>query len=98
MKLIHGPKIKVQNNSREAANQYGLLRNRLRSPYLCQEDDEGNVLIADWAHDRLFLFTADCKWHDVTPNGGLKRPIGALSLNRRLYVISLLNKSITMFE
>ena len=97
VKSIHGPDIEIQNNSREAANGDGSVKSRLLNPYLCQEDNEGNVLIC-YNTDRLMLFTAECKWHDATPVGGLKWPEGAVWLNGRLYVSSSWDKSITMFE
>ena len=98
MKSIYGPDIEIPHNASEAANRDGSVRSRLLGPLLCQEDDEGNVLIADGLNRRLLLFTAECKWHDVTPVGGLKWPEGAVWLNGRLYVSSSSDKSITMFE
>ena len=97
VKSIHGPDIEVIGHNREAANHDGSVKSRLRYPSLSQEDNEGNLLIADYAHHRLMLFTADCKWHDVTPDDGSICPVGASWLDGRLYVISLL-KFITMFE
>ena len=98
VKSIHGPGFEVQITFREAANRDGSMKRRLRKPYLCQEDDESNVLIVDCDHDRVLLFTADCLWYDVTPDGELRIPYGALLLCGRLYVSSWAYKSITMFE
>ena len=93
LKSMYGPEIEVLNDSSEAANRDGSVKRRLCGPSLCQEDDEGNVFIADEFHDRLLLFTADNMWLDA----GFKRPTGAVSLNRRLYVSSGYYK-ISMFE
>ena len=98
VKSIHGPDIEVQNNSRGARNRDRSMKSRIYGSSVCQEDDEGNVPIANYGHHRLLLFTSECKWHDVTPSGGLHFPRGAVWLNGRLYVISLFNKFITMFE
>ena len=97
VKSIHGPEINVIGHSREAANRDGSVKGSLSSPILCQEDDEGNVLIADYPNDRLLLFTTDCKWYDVTP-GGVNRLNGALEKNGRLYVCSWVENSIIMFK
>ena len=60
------------------------------------------MLIADYVHDRLLLFKANCLWYDVTLSGGVRRPRGAVWLNGRLYVSRYVgygaNDSITMFE
>ena len=98
MKSIHGPKIEVQDYSSEGALRDGSRKSRLRCPHLCQEDNEGNALIADADNDRLLVFTADCKWHDVTPDVGLDGPTYASWSNGRLYVSSSFNRSITMCE
>ena len=98
MKSVHGPEIEIIDDSHEAASRGRTVKSRLRGPRLCQEDDEGNVLIADYANNRLLMFTSDCKWYDVTPGGDLNSPNGAVWLSGRLYVSSWVDKSITMFE
>ena len=98
VKSVHGPEIDVIDDSSEAASRDGTVKRWLSNPYLCQEDDDGNLLITDGVNDRLLLFTAECKWHDVTPVGGLKWPRGALWLNRRLYIGNIDDSCITMFE
>ena len=98
LESIHGPEIDVIGHSHEAANRVVSVKSLLMCPYLYQEDNEGNVLIADCSNNRLLLFTAEGNWHDVTPDCGLMRPRGASWLNGRLYVGKLWNKSITMFE
>ena len=98
MRSIHGPEIEVIDNSREAGSQQATVTTRLSGPYMFQEDFEGNVLVANCFKDSLLLFTNKGEWYDVTPNGGLRGPSGALWLYGRLYVSSWVDKSITVFE
>ena len=98
MKSIHGPEIEVIDDFNVAASRGGSVKSRLSGPRLCQEDGDGNALIADTLNDRLLLFTVDCKWHNVTPEGGLQCPTGALLLNGCLYVSHGIHRYITMLE
>ena len=89
--------IKVKTDSQDAVNREREETSHLSCPMLCQEDNNGNVLIADEFNNRLLVLTDDGVWHDVTPDHSFERPTGALWLNGCLYVSSGCNTSITMF-
>ena len=73
------------------------MKRKLWSPVLRQEIDDGNFLITDEFKCRLLLFTADCKWYDVTPDAGLNWPSHVLWVNGRIYVRYWDTSSITMY-
>ena len=98
VKSIHGPKIEIENNYSDATNRDGSVKSRLCGPILCQEDEHGNLIIANFRNNRLLIFTADCMWYAFAPDAGLSWPDCTLWLNGRLYAISWSHKSITLFE
>ena len=84
----------------ETTNQREVCKSELNGPHMCQEDNKGNMLIADCYNNRLLMFTSECKFlHVKAAYGEFNRwPKDALLLNERLYVSSFRDESITLFE
>ena len=61
----------------------------LNEPYLCQEDDEGAMLIADYGNDRIQVLDKWRSWSIVKMNTTVNGPNGAVYVNGTLYVVSL---------
>ena len=73
----------LQTTSGEPMNAPGVLR----SPYLCQVDAEGSVLVADKANDRLQVMAADGTWSVVDLDQTVTHPMGAVWYKMSLYIL-----------
>ena len=56
--------------------------------FICSDDDDGNVLLADWTTNRLRIVGTDGQLTDVQLQPQLLQPRGAVILNNQLYVTS----------
>ena len=57
-------------------------------PRLCQVDDDGSALVADYVHDRLQVMEADGTWSVIELDQVVRHPKTAVWCNASLYVAS----------
>ena len=57
-------------------------------PYICADDDDGSVLIADWNNDRLQVMSEQGEFSVLQLQPPVSRPLGAVLFNNQLYVVS----------
>ena len=60
----------------------------LFGPLLCQVDDEGSALMADWGNQRLQVMRADGAWSVVDLDQAVGGPQGAVWCSPSLYVVN----------
>ena len=96
VKAMHGPQIDITEYSREEVSHNEPVISMLSCPYLCQDDNEGNILVADCDNNRLLMYNAEGHVYNVTPQGILDNPKCAVYFNQRLYVGNLC-RTIAMF-
>ena len=86
-------KICIMNHDGKVIKTYGDRGSEaagdLNEPYLCQEDDEGAMLIADYGNGRIQVLDKWRNWSIVKMQTAVNGPNGAVYVNGTLYVISL---------
>ena len=99
VKTSRGPDINItQPPITGAESLHSKGTSRLNWPLICQEDDDGAVLVADWCNERLLVLSEAGLWLQVRLNHQLRWPRGGMWWQRRLYVSTLEDKKLTMFE
>ena len=71
--------------SSTSASEYSTDHSKLNGPRICQQDDDGAVLVADFMNNRILILTSTGHWRQVKLNGELQRPNDAVWLNGTLY-------------
>ena len=74
------------------------LLGQFNDPFICSDDSEGSILIADYFNDRLQVMTAAGEFSRVPLDPPVVEPNGAVLFNDVLYVTSGLDKHIYMFN
>ena len=97
LKETHGPRITIIASPNEASEQSYEL-SELQRPLICQMNDDGEVLLADYLNDRMLIVTAEGHWRQVKLNGELQRPSDAVWWNGTLYVSTWDDDKLTMFQ
>ena len=92
-KQSHGPAITLTMPSSSECED-----SKINYPYICQEDDNGTILVADTSNDRMLVLTAEGHWRRVKLNDDLQCPRSAVWWKGRLYVSTWDDETITMFQ
>ena len=74
-----------------------VLEAELDIPHVCTIDDEGAILLADKNNNRLLVRDKAEKWHTIDVQPPLKRPHSAVLHNGKLYVMSRIVNSLSMY-
>ena len=67
-------------------------------PYICDDDDDGSVLIADWGNNRLQGMSEQGDFSVLQLKPPVSRPRGAVLFNNNLYVTSASNKTVYKYS
>ena len=94
LKQLLGPQVSVTESEGEHITE----ASKLLKPMICQEDDDGAVLVADMINDRMLVLTAEGQWRQVGLNVRLLWPRDAVLLGGRLYVSTWGDNILTMLE
>ena len=70
----------------------------LNSPYICDVDDEGSVLIADQGNNKLKVMDKDGKFDDLKLEPDVIAPRNAVLYNGHIYVTSSYDNTIIKYE
>ena len=71
---------------------------KLHDPHLCQEDDEGVLLVADYGNDRLQILDEQRKWSIVNLEPKVNEPRGAVYVNGEIFVVSGSDKKLYSYK
>ena len=94
----YGPDITVQSTLSNAPKDKSLSKaSKLIWPRICQEDDDGAVLMTDSNNGLLALSTTG-QWSKMKLNSELLWPRCAISWGGRLYVSTWVDEKLTMFQ
>ena len=84
--------IKVYSLSGELLQTYGARgrgdAGQLNGPFICGDDDDGSVLIADLSNDRLQVMSEQGEFSVLQLQPPVSRPRSAVLFNNQLYVAS----------
>ena len=95
----YGPTITIIKSSRsESIGEPISEPSDLKQPIICQEDDDGALLVADRWNNRILILTAEGKWRQVRHNDWLWGPRDAVLWGGRLYVSTRLDNRLAMFK
>ena len=86
----------IMPSSPECKDEHSTKDGKLSWPHICQEDDDGAILVADRFNDRMLVLTAEGHWRRVRLSDKLKSPVGAVWMKGRLYVTN--DRKLTMFK
>ena len=100
LKQTHGPSIPItKTSSSESAGEHITEVCYLARPMICQEDDDGAVLVADRWNDHILVLTSEGQWRRVRlAYDMLLRPRDAVFWGERLYVCTWDDDNLKMFE
>ena len=73
-------------------------RESLNSPYICDVDDEGSVLIADQGNNKLKVMDKNGKFDDLKLEPDVIAPRCAVLYNGHIYVTSSYDNTIIKYE
>ena len=99
LKQSYGPKITITNRPTSSVDNDDVSReSEFDIPYICQMDDDGALLVADRRNDRMLLLTSTRQWRRFQLSNKLDWPRDAVWWRGRLYVSTLGDDKLTMFE
>ena len=85
-------KLYIMNVRGEVIHTYGTHGSRdageLDDPVLCQEDEDGAMLLAEFWNNRLQILDEQRKWSIVNMQPEVKTPMSAIYVNHVIYVVS----------
>ena len=97
LKQTHGPRITIIPSS-NAASEHSMENSELTDPLICQEDDDGEVLLAEFSNNRILILTAEGHWRQVKLNCELQGPCSAVWWKCAFYVSTYDDRKLTMFH
>ena len=92
---LHGPNISINTSFN---SDHTTEASKLGTPMICQDNYNGTVLVADRLNDRLLVLTAERQWRRVRLNDRLLGPRDAVLWRGRLYVSTLGDDKLTIFQ